>query len=87
MKLNAKFITHESLGEHYIIGTDETGFKGIVKSNETAAFIVECLKTDTTEEAIVDRLAEEYEVADRATVERDVAAIISKLRSIGALEE
>ena len=48
MKLNPQFLTHETLGEHYIIGTGETGFKGIIKSNETAAFIVERLKTYTS---------------------------------------
>ena len=52
MKLNPKFLTHETKGEHYIISTGDTRFKGIVKNNETAAFIVECLKGDTTELAI-----------------------------------
>ena len=87
MKLNPKFLTHVTKGEHYIISTSETKFKGIVKNNETAAFIVECLKTDTTQSAIVDKLLSEYEGADRPTVERDVANVIGKLRSIGAIEE
>ena len=39
------------------------------------------------EAAVMDRLLAEYEGADRATVSRDVADIIGKLRSIGALEE
>ena len=87
MKLNPKFLTHVTKGEHYMISTSNTKFKGIVKNNETAAFIIECLKTDTTESAITDKLMKEYEDADRPTVERDVANIISKLRSIGAIVE
>ena len=87
MKLDAGFLTHETRGEHYIISTSETSFKGIVKNNETAAFIVECLKSDTTPEAIVDNLLSEYSGADRETIERDVAEIIDKLRSIGAITE
>ena len=87
MKLDPNFITHETRGEHYMISTSDTKFKGIVKNNETAAFIVECLKEDTTESAIVDNLLSEYNGADRPTVERDVANIIGKLRSIGAIEE
>ena len=87
MKLNPKFLTHETKGEHYMISTGDAAFKGIVKSNETAAFIVECLKTDTTEASIVDRILTEYEGADRATVSCDVSDIIGKLRSIGALVE
>ena len=85
MKLNPKYLTHETRGEHYMISTSETDFKGIVKNNETAAFIVDCLKSDTTESAIVDKILAEYTGVDRSTVERDVAAEISKLRSIGAI--
>lgn len=70
-----------------MISTSNTKFKGIVKNNETAAFIIECLKTDTTESAITDKLMKEYKDADRPTVERNVANIISKLRSIGAIVE
>ena len=87
MKLNPRFLTHETKGEHYMISTSDTNFKGIVKNNETAAFIVECLKADTTESNIVDRLLAQYEGADRSTVSVDVAEIIGKLRSIGALVE
>ena len=87
MRLNPRFLTHETKGEHYIISTSDTKFKGIVKNNETAAFIVECLKTDTTERAIADKLLAEYEGADRPTVERDMANIIGKLRSIEAIVE
>ena len=87
MKLDPRFLTHKTKGEHYIISLSDTKFKGIVKSNETAAFIVECLKEDTSEAAVVDRLLAEYADAERKTVENDVADIIGKLRSIGAIEE
>ena len=87
MKLNPKFLIHETKGEHYMISTSYTKFKGIVKNNETAAFIIECLKSDTTESAIVDNLLSENKGANRPTVEHDVANIIGKLRSIGAIEE
>ena len=87
MKLNPNFLTHTTKGEHYIISTNDTKFKGIVKNNETAAFIVECLRADTTESAIVDKLPAEDKGTDRPTVEHDVANIIGKLRSIGAVEE
>ncbi len=87
MKLNPKFLTHETRGEHYIISTGDTKFKGIIKNNETAAFIVDCLKNDTTEGAVVDRILEEYNGVERQTAERDVADIIGKLRLVGAIEE
>ena len=87
MKCNPKFLTHVTKCEHYMISTSDTQFKGIVKNNETAAFIVECLKADTTESAIVDKLLSEYKGADRPTVERDVANIIGKRRSIAAIDQ
>ena len=87
MRLNPKFLTHETKGEFYMISTSDAKFKGIVKNNETAAFIIECLKEETTESTIADKLMSEYKGTDRPTVERDVANIIGKLRSIGALEE
>lgn len=54
--------------------------------NPTAAFIVDCLKTDTTPEKIVDALAQEYE-GDRGRMAASVAKTLDVLRSIGALEE
>ena len=87
MKLNPKFLTHETKGEHYMISTSGTAFKGIVKNNQTAALIIETLKTDTTQSQIVDKILERYTGTDRKTVERDVSDIIRQLDSIGAIEQ
>ena len=84
MKLNPKFLTHETKGEHITVSTTGTKFNGLIRSNPTAAFIIELLKNDTTESEIVDKLLAKYEV-DRATAEKDVADIVGKLRSIGAV--
>lgn len=84
MKLNPKFLTHETKGEHITVSTTGTEFNGLIRSNPTAAFIIEALKTDTTERAVVDKLLAKYDV-DRATAEKDVANIIGKLRDIGAV--
>lgn len=69
-----------------LIGTESVSFKGIVNSNKTTAFIVDCLKSDTTESEIVDKMLEKYN-ADRAVIEEDVRMVLGKLRSIGALDE
>ena len=55
-----------------------------MRSNETAAFIVNCLKKETTEEAIVEAMLEQYD-APRETVARDVHRVVEQLRQIGAL--
>ena len=51
MRLKDTFITHDSDGEQVLIDVTSS-FAGLVRSNKTAAFIVECLKTDTTKEQI-----------------------------------
>lgn len=87
MKLKKGFITHQ-LGEEQLMvaaGPAAKLFHGIARSNETAALIVNCLKKDTTTEAIVARILEEYE-ADEDTVRQDVEAILEKLRAINAIE-
>ena len=86
MKLKDGFVTHMFDDTQVLIGTEKVSFKGIVNSNRTAAFIVDCLKTDTTESQIVEKMLKKYDV-NRAVVEKDVHLIIQKLRGIGALDE
>ena len=87
MKLKKEFLTHKTMGEHFIVPTSAAEFKGIVQNNETAAFIVELLKSDITENEIVDRILVSYSDADRQTVTEDVTDILNKLRSIDALAD
>ena len=84
MKLKDTFITYSAAGEHTTVATE--GFSGVVRSNKTAAFIIEALKEPTTPEQIVDAMAAKYD-APRQTIERDVAEVLAKLRGIGAIED
>ncbi len=88
MKLREGFLTHTVDGTQMMVAAGKAApfFHGLVRSNETAAFIVDCLKQETTEGAIVDVLCGIYAVS-RETAARDVARILEKLRSIHALEE
>lgn len=86
MKLKQGFITHNMGGEQVMVGTGAVSFSGLVRSNETAAFIVDRLKKETTKEEIVDAMLREYD-APREVIERDVEKILQTLRSIGALDE
>ena len=87
MKLKKGFVTHMLGGEQVMVaaGPAARSFHGLVRSNETAAFIVDCLKKETSEQAIVDAMLDRYKVS-REVVEKDVREILAKLRSIGALE-
>ena len=63
-----------------------SSFAGLIRSNKTAAFIVECLKEDTTQEKIVEAMFEKYD-APKEVLAKDVSEVIEKLRKVGALDE
>ena len=88
MKLKPGFITHNVGKEQMMVaaGPAAKQFHGLVRSNETAAFIVNCLKKETTEEAIVEAMCREYD-APRERIAADVAEILGTLRRIRALDE
>lgn len=85
MKLKDTFITHMSNGEQILV--DVSGeFSGLIRNNESAAFIVDCLKQETTAEEIADKMYEEYD-APREVLEKAVNDVISSLRKAGAIDE
>lgn len=86
MKLKDNFITHQYDDVQIMIGSENTNFRGIVQSNATAAFVVDCLKKETTKEQIVQKMLEKYD-ASEDVISSDVNSIISKLKTIGAIDE
>ena len=85
MKLKDTYITHDSDGEQILLDTSSS-FAGLIRNNKTAAFIVECLKDDTTQEKIVEAMFENYD-APKEVLAKDVSEMIGKLRKVGALDE
>ena len=86
MKLKSDFITQDIDGTQFLVPVGAESFSGIVKSNKTAAFIVNCLKKETTEDEITDLMCEKYD-APREKIAADVAYVIKTLREIDAIEE
>ena len=86
MKLKSDFITQTIEDTQFLISVGDESFRGIVRSNRTAAFIVDCLKEETTEERIIDAMCGKYD-APREEIAADVKRILDTLREIGALEE
>ena len=85
MKLKDTYITHDSDGEQILLDTSSS-FAGLIRNNKTAAFIVEFLKDDTTQEKIVEAMFEKYD-APKDVLAKDVSDVIEKLRKVGALDE
>ncbi len=87
MKLKSDFQIYEALGEHYLVPLGDAPFKGIVKGNETAAFIWKALEKGSAEAEIIGALLSNFEGVTEADAAKDLAAVLEQLRSIGALEE
>ncbi len=88
MKLRNGFITYNSGSEQIMVaaGSASETFRGMVRSNSTAAFIIDCLKEEISREELTRKLVERYE-APREIIQRDVDRILDSLRKIGALDE
>lgn len=61
-------------------------FSGLIRNNGTAAFIVDCLKSETTEEAVTSKMLEEYDASEEV-IRKAVHDVIEKLRKVGAIDE
>ena len=87
MRLKEEFVVQQLSDQQIIVPVGEAAqtFHGIVRANDTAGFIVDCLKEETTEKQIVDKMLKEYEV-DRETAAAGVKKVIAQLNEIGALE-
>ena len=88
MKLRTGFITYNSGSEQIMVAAGNVSdvFRGMVRSNATAAYIIDCLKADISREALADKLAARYD-APREVIERDLDKVLETLRTIGALDE
>lgn len=85
MKLKETFITHTTNNEQILVDTSGK-FSGIVRNNNTAAFIVDCLKEETSIEEIINKMIEEYD-APIEDIKKGVNDVLDTLRKIGALDE
>ncbi len=70
--------------DQFMVCLDSNVFSGMIQLNETAAFVINCLKEETSVDAIVDKMILEYEV-DRESAKQGVEALIQQLNSINAL--
>ena len=86
MKLKSSFVSQDVDGSQFLVPVGEETFSGIVRSNETAAIIINLLREETSEEKISEALLEIYD-APYEQIAADVREVLSVLREIHALEE
>ena len=86
MRLKDGINTLDIDGTQFLVPAGAEDFRSIIRSNETAAVIVELLREETSAERIVDVMCAEYD-APEEQIRADVAKILETLRSIDALDE
>lgn len=88
MKLDPEFILQEVGGEAVLVpvGGASERFHGVVRLNETAAFLAKALQNDTTAGALIEALAAEYE-GTREQFAASVEQTLAVLREANAIIE
>lgn len=87
MKLRYQFTVREIMGEYAVLPSGESAlaFTGMVMTNAVGATLWTALQEETTKEALVQRILEEFEV-DCQTAEADVDEFVENLQKLDLLE-
>ncbi len=86
MKLKDEFVMQTVDDENIMVAVDSKIFSGLIRSNKTAATIIEQLRADVTRDDVVEKMLSQYD-APRSIIESDVDMVIDNLKKIGALDE
>lgn len=86
MKTNEDFILRDIAGEKILIATGEASqhFNGMITLNDVAAFIWETIDSCENEDALVDKILDEFDI-DRKTAIEDSRDFIGQLIKCGML--
>lgn len=86
MRLKYTFETMELDDQLIAVPVGETAseFRGVIKLNEASAFIFGKLKQETTEDAIIEAMTEEYD-APREVLAADVKRVVNEFSEKGLL--
>ncbi len=87
MKLKYEFNVREIAGEYILVpmGAGALQFSGMVTTNAVGATICDCLKEETTDEKILARLLDEFDI-DEVTAKADMETFLQSLEKAGLLE-
>ncbi len=86
MKLKETYVFRTVGAERYLISMDPEAYNGMLRLNESAAFMVEQLAGEVSREQLEQALCSRYEI-DPQRARDGAAALLEQLRSYGALEE
>ena len=86
MKIKDGFVVREIAGECVVIALGEASksFNGMIKLNESARILWECLAKGCEKEDMIAAVLDAYDV-DRDTVEKDVERLLLTLKEANIL--
>ena len=60
MKLKNSFVSYQTGDEYLLVATgqEKGGFRGMVRSNRTTAFVMDCLRQEISRDGLVEKLLE-----------------------------
>ena len=86
MKIKGEYVLREVAGKRVALPMNgDIDLDTMITMNETGAFLWEKLLSDTTEDALVAALLQEYDV-DEATARRSVQGFVERLKKNGFLD-
>ncbi|MBE6742511.1 MAG: PqqD family protein [Ruminococcaceae bacterium] len=87
MKLKDEIVLGSIDGKDFAIATGSLSkdFNGIINNNATANYIFQLLKTEQSEDSIVQAMLEKYD-APEEVIRADVKEVLNKLSELGILE-
>lgn len=87
MQIKKEMILREIAGENILVpGADAVlSLNGLFVVTETGAFIWKLLPNVKTEEDILNKMLEEYDI-DKETAQKDIAEFLERLRNFGIID-
>lgn len=87
MQTREGYLLRDVAGAPVVVATGKAAeqFLGMMNLNKTGAFFWKLLEKGATEEELVEKALEQYEVSEEV-VRRDVKGFLERLTQIGALE-
>ncbi len=88
MQVNKDLRLRRAMGKNFIVAVNELSktFYGMVKLNDTAAFVFSCLQKKKPVEKIVQAVVKEYGIEENVA-QKDVESIIEQFKKAGFLND
>lgn len=78
MKIREGFILRQLAEEYMVIAVGDAAndFNGMIRLNETGAFIWKELETENTKESLIQKILERYEGVDEKSARKDLNSFL-----------